>query len=66
MYDTYEVSDTDNMEGLEVLSTDEDKTATNNTNRKGITGSPKKTRSTSKYHVRNNKKLQTRLIKKQA
>ena len=42
MYETDEESDNDNMEGLEVISSDEDKTTTNNTNRKGSKIIPKK------------------------
>ena len=66
MYETHEESDNDNMEGLEVLSSDEDKTTTNNTNRKGSKKNPKKKNSKSKSHARNIKKPQSRLSKKQA
>ena len=52
MYDTDEESDTDNMEGLEVLSTDEERTKTNNKHRKGSKGIPKKKRPTSKSHAK--------------
>ena len=40
MYNTDEESDTDKMEGLEVLSTDEEKATTSNKNRKGSKGIP--------------------------
>ena len=64
MYETDEESNNDNMEGLEVISSDEDKTTTNNTNRKGSKIIPKKN-SKSKSYARNMKKPQTRLSKKQ-
>ena len=65
MYETNEESDNDNMEGLEVLSSDEDKTTTNNTTRKESKRIPKKKYFKSKSHARNIRKPQTRLSKKQ-
>ena len=65
MYDTDEEFDNDNMEGLEVLFTDEEKNTTNNKNNKRSKGIPKKKRSASKSQARNIKKPQTRLSKKQ-
>ena len=64
MYDTDDESDNNNMEGLEILSTDEDKTTNNNTNNKRSKGTHKKKRSPSKAHASNIKKPQTRLSKK--
>ena len=65
MYDTDEEFDNDNMEVLEISSTDEEKYTTNNKNNKRSKGIPKKKRSASKSQVRNIKKPQTRLSKKQ-